>query len=112
MRLSCLKVLLPVIGLTMACHESTAPPRTVSGMYLLESVNGQPVPAIVYAEPADTSFMVSATLTLDIAGNAVRSEHWRYVYQPNRIDEGTFMANLHYRIAGDNITVASFGTLP
>jgi hypothetical protein len=112
MRLPCLKAFLPVIALTMACHDSTAPPRTVSGVYLLESVNGQPVPAIVYAEPADTSFMLSATLTLDVAGTAVRSEHWRYVYQPNRIDEGTFIANVHYRLAGDNITVGSFGTCP
>jgi hypothetical protein len=72
---------------------------------VLESVNSQGVPAIVIAGQADTSFMVSATLTLDGAGNAVRVEHWRYVYQPNRADEGTFIARAEYRITGDNITV-------
>ncbi len=112
MHLSYLKAFLSIVALTTACHESTAPPRTVSGVYLLESVNGQPVPAVVYAGPADTTFMRSATLTLDVAGNAVRSEHWRYVYQPNRTDEGTFIANVHYKIAGDNITVGSFGICP
>jgi hypothetical protein len=109
MRLSCQKAFFIAAGVTMGCnHEVTAPLRPLSGVYLLESVNGRPVPAIVYAEQADTTFMLSATLTLDNSGNAVRAEHWRYVYPPNRIDEGTFIANVEYRISGNNITVGSF----
>lgn len=108
MRLSCQKALLLVAALTMACDESTAPPQTLSGLYVLETINGRPVPAILSAGQADTSFVLSATLTLDDAGNAVRAEHWRYVYQPNRTDEGTFTANVKYRITGDRITVGSF----
>jgi hypothetical protein len=107
MRLSCLKAVLPALALTIACTESTAP-RITSGLYVLESVNGQGVPAIVSAGQTDTSFMLSATLTLDGAGHAVRSEHWRYVYQPNQVEEGTFAANAEYRITGNNITVGSF----
>ena len=108
MRLSCQKAFLPVVALTMACHESTAPPRTVSGLYVLESVNGRPLPTFVYSGQADTTFILSATLTLDGAGNAVRTEHWRYVYPPNRTDEATTTFLREYRIIGDIITVGSF----
>ena len=112
MRLSCLRALLPAVALTMACSDSTSPPRLASGLYVLESVNGQGVPAIVSASQIDTSFLLSATLTLDGAGHGVRSEHWRYVYQPNPVEEGTFTANVEYRITGDNITVGSFQPCP
>jgi hypothetical protein len=112
MRLSCLRTLLPIVALTMACSNSTVPARLASGLYVLESVNGQAVPAIVIASQTDTSFMLSATLALDGAGNAVRIEHWRYVYQPSHAEEGTFTANAVYRISGDNITVGSFQPCP
>src|SRR5882672_2831991 len=112
MRLSCLRALLPAVALTMACTDSTAPSRLASGLYVLESVNGQAVPAIVIAGQTDTSFMLSATLTLDGAGNAVRIEHWRYVYQPSHAEEGTLTANSEYRITRGNITVGSFQPCP
>ncbi len=112
MRLSCLSAFLPVVAMTMACHDSTAPSRISSSLYVLESVNNQGLPAIVIAGQSDTSFMLSATLTLDGAGHAVRVEHWRYVYQPNHAEEGTFTANAEYRIAGNNITVGSFQPCP
>jgi len=96
----------------MACTDSTAPSRLASGLYVLESVNGQAVPAIVIAGQTDTSFMLSATLTLDGAGNAVRIEHWRYVYQPSHAEEGTLTANSEYRITRGNITVGSFQPCP
>lgn len=108
MRLTCQKAFLLVVAFTMACDESTAPPETTSGMYILETINGRPLPAIVSAGQADTSFVLWATLTLDDAGNAVRVERWRHVYPPNRTDEGTFTAQRSYRIDGDRITVGSF----
>jgi len=108
MLLSRLKTLLPLVAIAMACGESTAPHRAVSGLYVLESVNGLVLPAIVSAGQADTSFMLAATIMLDAAGNAVRSEHWRYVYPPNHSDEGTFVGHLQYRLTDNNITVGSF----
>ena len=112
MRLSCQKAFLLAAALTMACHESTAPPQMVAGVYFLKSINGRPLPAFVYAGQADTTFMLDATLTLDGAGNAVRIEHWRYVYQPNRTDEATSTFHREYRITGDNITVGIFSPCP
>lgn len=88
------------------------PSQTVSGLYVLESVNGRRVPAFVNAGLADTTFMLWATLTLDTAGNAFRTERWRYVYQPNRTEEGTFTIRNEYRIIGENITVGSFKPCP
>lgn len=112
MRLPCLKALLPAAALIMACHESTSPPQLVSGVYVLETVNNHGVPAIVSAGQADTSFMLSATLTLDGTGHGIRSEHWRYVFQPNQVEEGTFTANVEYRISGENIELGSFQPCP
>ena len=108
MRLSCKKALFLVAAVTVACDESTAPPETVPGSYILETINGRPLPTFVSAGQADTSFLLWATLTLDGAGNAVRTEQWRYVYPPNRTDEGTFIAHRQYRIIGDRITVGIF----
>ncbi|MBC7789911.1 MAG: hypothetical protein H7Z74_08185 [Anaerolineae bacterium] len=108
MCLSRQKALLLAAAFTMACHESTGPPQTVSGLYVLRSVNGRPVPAFLNAGLSDTTFILWATLRLDSAGNAFRAERWRYVYQPNRTDEGTFTIQSEYRIIGKNITVGSF----
>jgi hypothetical protein len=112
MRLSCLKPCLPILALTLACHESISPTQLVPGTYVLETVNDQGVPAIFSAGQADTSFMISANLTLDDAGHAVRSEHWRYVFPPNQVQEGTFTSNAEYRLDGDNITVGNFRPCP
>ena len=112
MRLSCKKALVLVAAVTVACDESTGPSQTLSRLYILETINGRPVPAFVHVGQADTSFVLSATLTLDDAGNAVRVERWRYVYQPNRTEEGTFTGHMKYRINGDNITVGSFTPCP
>ena len=96
----------------MGCDGSTSPPETASGLYILQTINGRPLPAYTSAGQADTSFVLSATLILDDAGNALRAERWRYVYQPNGSDEGTFTAHVKYRINGDNITVGTFTPCP
>lgn len=112
MHLSCQKALLAAALLTMACRESTGPTQIVAGEYVLETINGSPVPAVVFAGQADTSFMIAAALTLDTDGNAVRFEHWRYMYPPNRVDEGTATFHQEYRLSGDEITVGRFTPCP
>jgi hypothetical protein len=108
MRLACQKAFLLAAAFTMACDESTAPPQTLPRMYVLETIDGRPVPAIHFAGQADTTFVLWATLTLDDAGNAVRAERWRHVYPPNHTDESTFTSHAEYRIIGDRITVGRF----
>ena len=110
MRLSCKEAFLFTAAMTLACddptdhyHQKQSQSRTYSswrstvGLYQRSSL---PVKLI--------RRLCSATLTLDGAGNAVRTERWRYVYQPNRTDEGTFVAHYQYRIIGDSITVGIF----
>ena len=63
--------LLATIGAIIGCPDVSAP-RRISGTYILETIDGRPVPAIVTAEQTDTAFMLSATLTLDEAGGAHR----------------------------------------
>jgi hypothetical protein len=112
MNLSCQKAFVLVLTLTMACNESTAPPpEAAPRLYILESINGRPIPTFVSADQTGTSFVLWATLTLDVAGNAVREERWRNVYPPNT-EEGTFIAHYQYRIIGDNITVGIFTPCP
>ena len=110
MRLSCQKVLVLAAALTMACNDSAAPPppEVAPGTYILETINGRPVPTFVSSDQTDTSFVLWATLTLDGAGKAVRTEHYRHVYPPNRTEEGTFIAHREYRIIDDSITVGIF----
>jgi hypothetical protein len=112
MRLSCQKTLLLVAAVTMACHESTAPPQTVSKLYVLETINGQPLPAVLNAGQGDTTRVVWGTVILYSAGNAFTAEHWRRVYPPNPSEEGILSLQREYRIAGDNITVGSFTPCP
>lgn len=112
MRLSYQKAFLFSALLTMACAESTPPPGTVSRQYLLESINGQPLPALLSAAQADTTRILWATLSLDVAGNAYSADHWRRVYPPNQTEEATLALQLEYRITGDDITVGSFKPCP
>jgi hypothetical protein len=112
MRLSCLKALLPVVALTTACHEATAPPQAISRLYILESIDGRPLPTITSAGAGDTTTMLWATFTLDPVGNAVEVDHRRHVYLTNPAEETTFAAHYEYRTTGDSVTVGSFMPCP
>ena len=106
MRLSCKTCLVLVAALTTACHETTAPPP--AGSYILESINGQPVPANIQAEGGDTLTVIFSSLTLDALGTAHLSEHIRYVHPNSPPGEVTYTTSYSYRItsnviAGQNI---------
>lgn len=111
MPLSCEKALLLLLVSALACHGSTTEP-TVSRLYVLESVNGQPLPAILSAGQSDTTKVLWATVTLDASGTAVITEHRLRVSPTKPIDEVTYTSRYDYRIAGDSITVGSFQTCP
>lgn len=95
-------------ALVLACHDSTAP--VSSEFYLLESVSGQRVPAVINADPGDTTTVLWASFVLDGAGKAVTATHFRRVYQTNPPEEGTYTLNWSYRIIGDS--VAFYETTP
>ena len=101
MRLSCLKALLPVVALTTACHEATAPPAP--GLYVLETFNNQPLPTVINAGGGDTITLFWATLTLDGTANAMIVAHSRQVDPTSPPREATDTARYSYRIVGDSI---------
>jgi hypothetical protein len=101
MHLSCQKGFFLFAALTIACHESTT--AASRDLYLLETVNGQPVPAIVNASATDTTTLLGAQLTLDAAGKAEIRAQTRHVstYAPPRV--ATDVSRYSYRILGDSI---------
>jgi hypothetical protein len=101
MRLSCQKAFVLVVASTIGCHETTAPP--VAGSYVLESINGQPIPANIQAEGGDTITVIYSSLTLDAAGKAQLSEHIRYVHPNSPPGEVTYTTGYSYRLVSNVI---------
>jgi hypothetical protein len=112
MRLFCKEAFAVATAFTMACSEPTRPPERVSQDFLLESINGQPLPAVVNAAPGDTTRILSATVSFDLAGNAFTSERWSRVYSVNQTDQGTLALQQEYRITSGEIVVGSFTPCP
>lgn len=101
MRLSCQKAFIIALTLTMACHESTAPP--IAKGYILESINNQPLPANIQAEGGDTITVIASSLGLDGAGKAQLFEHIRYVHPNSPPGEAIYTTGYSYSISGSRI---------
>jgi hypothetical protein len=101
MRLPRQKAFFLVVASTMACSQTAAPPT--SGSYVLESINGQPVPANIQAEAGDTITVLSSSLTLDGFGRAQLSEHIRYVHPNSPPGEQNYTTGYSYSIKGSRI---------
>jgi hypothetical protein len=107
MRLSCQKWFFVALALTTGCHDTIAPPAPRSRLYVLESVNGQPVPASL----GGSTSVLWATLTLDVAGTAIRVDHIKSVFQ-NNSSENTYTTRAEYRVRGDSIEIGFFKPCP
>jgi hypothetical protein len=104
MRLSCQKAFVLVVALTMACHETTAPPTRVTALYVLQSIGGEPLPAVFSSRSGETATVFWATLNLDAAGNAAMAEHRRRESSTLQ-QEGTNTRLTDYDIVGETITI-------
>jgi hypothetical protein len=102
MRQSCLKALLPVVALTMACHESVAPPKQPA-LFVLETFNNQPLPAIIGAGGGETTTLLFASLFLDGAASATIITHSHQVSLSSPPRDAADTARYSYRIVGDSI---------
>jgi hypothetical protein len=107
MRLSGQKAFVLALALTTGCHDTTAPPTPSARLYVLESVNGQPVPVNL----GGSTSVLWATLTLDVAGKAITVDHVKSVFQGNA-SESTYSLRREYRIRGDSIEIGSFTPCP
>jgi hypothetical protein len=103
MRLPRLIGVVVVALLATSCSDSTAPPRRVTALFALESVNGQPLPT-TFSSGTWTFSIYSETIRLDDAGTATISENRREV-------SGTYQRDINaalqvpYEIRGDRITL-------
>jgi hypothetical protein len=91
-------VLAVLISPVIACHDVSAPP-TLPANYMLVSVNGQPLPAIVSPIP-ESPTVLDGTLFLDGAGNAIARDHERVMIAPGEV---TYTTNYTYTIKDNKI---------
>jgi hypothetical protein len=97
MRLLCQKVLLFAALSMVACHDTSGPGEL--RQFVLHDVNGRPVPTFLAPTPGETPTIVSGSLILNGAGQAVILEH--------RIEwdgaEHDYTSNYIYKITGSTI---------
>jgi hypothetical protein len=109
MRLTCQYAFVFAVAVLPACHEATAPPNRISRMYVLASVAGSPLPAIISAGAGDTTHILSSTVILTPTGQALTVNHFRNVYLQYPAGENTDTLTQQYRIKGDSIEIGGFG---
>jgi len=100
MRLSCQKISLLVFASAIACHSSTGP-GTISAHFVLQSINGRPLPTYLATTPGPSTTIFSSTLILDKAGNAVTTEHRDDMF----VGERTYTSTTTYTIRGFQIEI-------
>jgi hypothetical protein len=109
MRLSCKNVLLLLgVALTAACHDTTAPTATINAHYMLENVNGLPLPADLPVGSQETITVYWSTLFLNTKGQAILSEHRRDVYQ-GVATEASYTTTYEYRLNGNQLQSGYYG---
>lgn len=75
------RLLLPIVlAFAAACGDTSGPDTGHTGLYTLHSVDGDPVPATLFAEGEDYIRVVSGTLTLEADGTfrAVSTLDYRF----------------------------------
>lgn len=84
----------------------------ISRFYVLESIDGQPVPAVLFASQFDTTKILWSTLSLDADGKAVTIDRQSSGSQAHGTSEATSTSLRHYEIVGDSITVSPLNSCP
>jgi len=87
-----------LIAPVIACHDTSGPPPLPAN-YMLVSVNGRPLPAIISPIP-ESPTVLDGTLFLDGAGNAVVREHQHVMISPGDV---TYTTNYTYTISDGKI---------
>jgi hypothetical protein len=110
MRLPCQKVLLVLAPLTLSCGDPTSP-ELPWHFYVLESVNGQPLPVILSPIPEATTTVLWANLTFQRDEDVIWVEHRREV-SDNVSRENTYRTPLRYRRKGNTVQIGQFDLCP
>jgi hypothetical protein len=93
-----------VILLAASCTDSTAPSRRVTAVYVLETIDGQSLPATVSTNAGPTTTVFWGTLSLDAAGKATIVEHRSNQSGGNQQGQ-TSAGRTDYKLTGTSIYV-------
>src|SRR3979411_599849 len=102
MPLSCKGVFLVLLVSTMACR-GVSEPATIAADFVLDNVNGRPLPTFVSPIPEPPS-IISATLHFDTSGSVLMTELQRDIIQ----GEVTTTHTLDYVISGNSVEIGCF----
>lgn len=112
MRLLRQHLFLVLAPLSLGCRDSTAPPLTYTS-YSLESVNGQPLPAVIGLKPIPEESISVVSATLQIYSNdRVEWVERRRELTNNGPVETVFTRQFEYRRDGDNVQIGNFDCPP
>jgi hypothetical protein len=103
MKLPCL-VAVSIVTFASGCGNATAPSQNVTALYVLESINGQSLPATFSLHPGWIATVSWATVNLDAAGNATMAER-RRTETPSSQFERTAARITDYEITGERIEI-------
>ena len=92
-----------IMLLAASCSDSTAPTR-VTALYVLESVDGQPLPTSFSPRPGETVTVLWETVNLDATGNATTVERRRTETSTVQ-HERTSAKITDYEIIGERIEI-------
>ena len=97
-------------ALSLGCADSTAP-EPIHSFYVLESVNGQPLPAVLSPLPEESISVLSATLEFDSKDHVTWAERRRELSN-NVPRETVYTTRLDYRRDGPTVEIGYFDCPP
>jgi len=103
MQLSCRKCSALVLAIPLACHEQPTTPPPYSPPYVLQTVGNQPLPAVLYAAPGETTTVISSTVSLSDDGTAAYTERIRFVLSGTPTTTTDYKHTYRYEIIGDSV---------
>ena len=96
-------IALGVIGLVSVGCSDTTSPRPASGYYVLESVNGQPLPAVIGPIPEESISVLFGYLALDDDSDNALTVELRRELDQNVPRETHYTSTFNYEIEGNTI---------
>lgn len=103
MRLLSRTLLLTLGVFALGCSDSTGPTLN-ERVYILYSINGQPLPAVLSPIPEATVSVLSATLFFNAEGKVLWTERRREV-ENNVPHEVTYTSTLDYQRSGNSVVI-------
>ena len=102
-RLYCQKIALLVSAFVLGCGEPLSP-DTVAAGYVLETVNGQPLPVVLSPIPEESISVIGGSVTLTKAQRAITLERRRELHA-NVPTEEWYISNFTFTLDGNAITL-------